>query len=272
MSRPGPNKTETETRDGGMGKSRVRRVAEAFSSVADAFDADVDALVFAGRLTEHCVELTAVGFAGLMLVDVRGELRTVGSSDRRVEVLDRFQARTGEGPCVHAWRTGELVRDPRLELSTERWPQYTALATDLGVRGVYALPVNIRDEPVGALNLLLDDALEIPADDLVLAASLAGVAVGSMLRWQADPLRPSDVATRVQSVISSRAAVETAIGMLVARPDTTVAVATRALEEYARRNGTGPGAVAQDLLRRSVTPQEVLGAAVPRLPDGTGAP
>jgi len=43
-SRPGP----TETGDSDMGTSRVQRVAEAFISVADVLDADVDALVPAG--------------------------------------------------------------------------------------------------------------------------------------------------------------------------------------------------------------------------------
>ena len=78
-----------------MGTSRVQRVAEAFISVADVLDADVDALVPAGRLVNHCTELTDADTAGLLLVDARGRLRTVASSDRRAEALDRLQARTG---------------------------------------------------------------------------------------------------------------------------------------------------------------------------------
>jgi hypothetical protein len=267
MSRPGP----TETEDSDMGMSRVQRVAEAFISVADVFDADVDALVLAGRLVRHCVELTDADTAGLLLVDARGRLRTVASSDRRAEALGRLQARTGEGPGVDSLRSGEPVRAPRLDTRAERWPQYTGLAGDVGVHGVYALPLTVRDQPVGALNLLVSDAREISVEDLTVAASLAGVAVGAMLRWRPEPLRPSDISTRIQSVISSKAALETAIGMLAASDGLTVTDASRALRNYARRTGTPAVAVAQRLLGRTLAPQEVLGTApVARPADPTG--
>jgi hypothetical protein len=129
----------------------------------------------------------------------------------------------------------------------------------------------VRDQPVGALNLLVSDTREIPAEDLTVAASLAGVAVGAMLRWRSEPLRPSDISTRIQSVISSKATLETAIGMLAASDDLTVPDAARALRNYARRNGTPPAVVAQQLLGRALAPQEVLGTTpVAPPPDTTG--
>jgi hypothetical protein len=178
--------------------SRVQRVEEAFISVADALDADVDALVPAGRLVNHCTELTDADTAGLLLVDARGRLCTVASSDRRTEALDRLRAGTGEGPGVGSLRSGEPVRAPRLDTRTERRPQYAGLAEDVGAHGVYALPLTARDQPVGALNLLVSDTREIPVEDLTVAASPAGVAVGAMLRWWSEPLRPSDISTRIQ--------------------------------------------------------------------------
>lgn len=141
----------------------------------------------------------------------------------------------------------------------------------MGVHGVYALPLTVRDQPVGALNLLVSDTREIPAEDLTVAASLAGVAVGVMLRWRPEPLRPSDISTRIQSVISSKAALETAIGMLAASDGLTVTDASRALRNHARRNGTPAVTVAQRLLGRTLAPQEVLGTApAARSPDPTG--
>ncbi|MFJ8142738.1 GAF and ANTAR domain-containing protein [Streptomyces sp. NPDC096013] len=267
MSRPGP----TDTEDSDMGMSRVQRVAEAFISVSDVFDSDVDALVLAGRLVNHCIELTEADRAGLLFVDARGRLRTVVSSDRRAEALDRLQARTVEGPGVDSLRTGGPVRAPRLDTHAERWPEYVRIAEDVGVHGVYALPVTARDEPVGTLNLYVSDAREIPAEDLTVAASLAGVAVDAMLRWRPEPPRPSDVSTRIQSVISSKAALETAIGMLAASEGLTITEATRALRDYARRHGTPSVIVAQQLLGRALALQEVLSTApVARPSDPTG--
>jgi transcriptional regulator with GAF, ATPase, and Fis domain len=253
---------EAEGSDVGAGRngstSRMQQVAEAFTGVADAFSSDVDALVLAGRLVDHCVALTAADAAGLLLVDARGRLRSVSASDPRVLTLDRSQAQTGEGPGVHAWQIGEPFLAPRLGACAERWPRYTELAAEAGVRSVCALPVTVRDQPVGALNLLMNGTHDVSAEDLALAAALADVAVGAMLRWRADPLRPSDIATRVQAVISSTAVLETAVGMLVARHDVTVADAEWALEDYARRNGSRPAAVAQQLLERLLPPGDVL--------------
>jgi hypothetical protein len=254
-----------------MDMSRVQRVAEAFASVADVLDTDVDVLVLAGRLVSHCIELTDADTAGLLLVNARGQLRTVASSDQRAAALDGFQARTGEGPGADSWRQREPVHVPRLATCAERWPRYTALAADLDIHGAYALPVAVRDQPVGTLNLLVNGPREIPAEDLTVAASLAGVAVGAILRWRPGPLRSSDISTRIQSVISARAALETATGMLTARHDLTVADAARALEDYARRNGTPPAAVAQRLLQRSLTPQEVLSTPPAARPHGSAA-
>ncbi|MFD4528292.1 hypothetical protein ACFWP7_31095 [Streptomyces sp. NPDC058470] len=117
----------------------------------------------------------------------------------------------------------------------------------------------------------MSDTREILAEDLTVAASLAGVAVGAMLRWRPEPLRPSDISTRIQSVISSKAVLETATGMLAASDDLTVTDASRAPQDYAWRNGTPPVAVAQQLLGRALAPQEVLGTTpVARPPDTTG--
>ena len=155
-----------------------------------------------------------------------------------VELVDGLQARTGEGPGVDSWRRGQPVRVPRLANCAERWPRDSELAADLDIHGAYALPVAVRDQPVGTLTLLVNGPREIPAEDLTVAASLAGVAVGAILRWRPGPLRSSDISTRIQSVISARAALETATGMLTAQHDLSVADAARALEDYARRNGT----------------------------------
>ena len=244
----------------GVGMADVQQVAEAFSSVADTFGAEVDPLALARRLVDHSVRLTAADAAGLMLVDARGRLRTVAVSDERAELWELFGAQAGEGPSTDCLRSGSPFRAPRLEEHVERWPRFTPLAAALDMRGAHAVPVRAGDGPVGVITLLLGGTGELPRTDLALVSSLADVTVGAMLRWRAEPQRRSDILTRVQSVISSKALVETATGMLAARDDLDIPGAARALAEYSARTGLRTSVVAQRLLSRALTPEEVLAA------------
>jgi hypothetical protein len=257
------------TEGGSVTTSRLRRVADAFTGVADTFGEQTDPLALAARLVGSCVLLTDANTAGLMLASARGRLRTVAVSDGRAEWLEMLQTQTDEGPCADSWRTGHAVKAPRLAACTDRWPHFTAMAAALGVGGAYAVPVLVGDAPVGTLNLLMDGDEGLPEDDLALVSSLSRVAAGSMLRWRAEAPRPYDILTRVQSVISAKASVDTALGMLAADDGLSIPDAARALEEYARRAGVRPARAAQRLLERDLTPREVLAAAV--MPPG-GAP
>ena len=152
------------------------------------------------------------------------------------------------------------MRAPEVGALAGRWPRFTALAAAAGFQGAYAVPVRVREQPVGALNLLVGGPGGLSAGDLELASALAGVTAGAMMRWRSDPVRPSDILTRVQSVISAKASVETALGMLAAGGGLTIAEAERALREFGRRRGVRPVAVAQGLLHGAPTLDEVLAA------------
>lgn len=241
-----------------MGSSVSQRVARAFSDVADTYDDRVDPLMLAGRLVDHCVRLTAADTAGLALISARGRLRMVAVDEGRSGNLDVVQAQIEQGPTADSWRTGEIVRAPRLVEHTGSWPHFAALAAEHGIGGAYAVPVTVGRAPVGVLALLVAGTDGLTDDDLAVAASLAAVTAGSMLRWRAEPPRPSDILTRVQSVISSRVSLETALGMLAAAGGLSIPGAAKALEEYSRRGGLRTHAVVQDLLHRRLTPAAVL--------------
>jgi hypothetical protein len=258
-----------QSKDEEVARSRLHRVVEAFSKVADPYDESLDPLMLAERLVDHSVRLTAAGTAGLMLLSAREQLRAVAGYDDRAEKLQGLQAQTGQGPSLDSWRSGESVRAPRLEDHAERWPRFAALAADLGVRGIYSVPVRVGAVSVGTLSLLVTEAGELPEDDLTLVSSLAHVAAAAMLRWRAEPPRPSDILTRVQSVISAKASLETALGMIAAVAGSDIPAANRALEAYSRRSGLRAGVVAQRLLRRELSPGDVLAAEAAPAPGST---
>ena len=55
-----------------------------------------------------------------------------------------FSSPWGQGPGVDAAASGELVLEPDLEdVPAQRWPAFTPAALELGVRAVFAVPLQI---------------------------------------------------------------------------------------------------------------------------------
>ncbi|UNO41037.1 GAF and ANTAR domain-containing protein [Streptomyces sp. MST-110588] len=101
---------------------------------ATAVDIDVDAL-------------------GVTLVTV-GELRVLGcASNEQAELLENAQLVTGEGPCTDAFLQHALIEEADLNLAPSRWPAFSQVAAELGIRSVTALPLAVGDLRVGALDL-----------------------------------------------------------------------------------------------------------------------
>ena len=74
--------------------------------------------------------------------------RTDGLSVR----LDDLQFTLREGPGVDAPASGELVLEPDLgAVPVQRWPVFTPAALELGVRAVFAVPLQIGAIRVGVL-------------------------------------------------------------------------------------------------------------------------
>jgi hypothetical protein len=238
--------------------SRQQHVAEAFVSLADTFGSGVDPLVLVDRLVGHCVRLTGADAAGIMMVTARGSLRTMAVSDDRADLLEIFQLQTGEGPCVECLRQAQPVNAGDLAAHGDRWPGFVPPARAAGFHGAYALPVRVNEQTIGVLNLLCEAPGALTEDDLLLAGALADVTAIALMHWDVEPVRPQDVLTLVQAVISAKATLETAKGMLAAHGLLTPAEAGAALRAYSRRQGRRPSETAQELVHRALDPAAVV--------------
>jgi hypothetical protein len=108
----------------------------------------------ADRLCHACVELLEVVGAAVSLMHEGSSHGTFGSSGEMSRRLDEFQFTFGEGPCLDAMRSGRPVLVGDFEApDAQRWPAFGRAMLDAGVRAVYALPVMISRDPVGALDL-----------------------------------------------------------------------------------------------------------------------
>jgi serine/threonine protein kinase HipA of HipAB toxin-antitoxin module len=132
---------------------RERRLAETFVELADTLIDDFDVIDFLQVLAARCVELLDVAAAGIMLADQGGSLMTVAASDERARLLELFEIQNDEGPCRDCYRLGAAVANVSLDGALERWPQSTPQAVTAGFRSANALPLRLRSQVIGSLNL-----------------------------------------------------------------------------------------------------------------------
>ncbi|MCS7482963.1 GAF and ANTAR domain-containing protein [Umezawaea endophytica] len=206
-----------------------------FVELADTLVADFDIADFLVLLTERCVELLDVSAAGVILNDPGGDLRLVASSSQRVELLELFAIQVENGPCVECARTGQPVACHDLATDGQRWPRYTAGARECGFRAVQALPMRLRDHTIGALTLLGTEPGALDIDHVRLGQALSDVATIGILQHRTIE-RGDQVASQLQTALTSRVAIEQARGVLAERGGLSMDEAFTALRGYARAN------------------------------------
>ncbi len=128
-------------------------LSDTFVELTDTLVAGFDVIDFLHVLTDRSVQLLDVSAAGLLLADPRGELRVVAASTEAARLLELFQLQNDQGPCLDCFRSGQPVQAADLAAETARWPRFAAAARQAGFAAVQALPMRLRDQVIGALNL-----------------------------------------------------------------------------------------------------------------------
>jgi transcriptional regulator with GAF, ATPase, and Fis domain len=207
-------------------------LADVFVELADTLVADFDLIDFLHTMTERCVELLDVSAAGLLLTDGQGTLRVVAASSERTRLLELFQLQTNEGPCLDCFRTGAPVSVADLP-SASRWPRFTAAAAEVGFAAVHALPMRLRTDVIGALNLFGTNPGGLDEGRLRIGQALADIATIGLLQQRA--IHRRDVLTeQLQTALNSRVLIEQAKGLLAERLQVGVAEAFAVLRNAAR--------------------------------------
>ena len=223
-----------------------RQLADVFIEMADTLVDDFDLMDFLNTLTERCVELLDIAAAGLLLADGQGTLQVVAASSERTRLLELFQLQTDQGPCLDCFRTGVPVSVVDIPASG-KWPRFTAAATEVGFAAVHALPMRLRTEIIGALNLFDVDAGPLDPEKLRIGQAIADVSTIGLLQQRA--IQRRDVITeQLQTALNSRILIEQAKGLLAERLHVNVADAFAILRATSRSHNRRLADLAQAIV------------------------
>jgi transcriptional regulator with GAF, ATPase, and Fis domain len=195
-----------------------RRLAEAFVALADTLVDDFDVVDFLHELTVRCAEVLGVSAAGVLLADQRGALRAVAASTEQTRLLELLQSQTNQGPCPECFHTGRRVAVADLSAPTAatRWPRFVAEARQTGFASVHAIPMRLRTDIIGALNLFGTQPGALDEETIRLAQALADVATIGLLQARAIRQRET-LAEQLQTALNSRVVIEQAKGVIAER-------------------------------------------------------
>ncbi|MFS8096945.1 GAF and ANTAR domain-containing protein [Lentzea alba] len=229
----------------------VENLAETFVELADTLVADFDPVDFMHLLANRCVTTLGVDAAGILLVDQQGELRVVGASSDRARVLELFELQHRQGPCMECYLTSEPVSVTGFTERPQRWPEFSSVAVSAGFGSVHALPMRLREQTVGALNLfsVTEDALS--ESRVRVARAMADVATIGLLQAQIISRREL-LAGQLQNALQSRVLIEQAKGVLAERLQIGMSDAFHALRRYSRSHRLHLSSVAEDVVAGTI--------------------
>lgn len=213
---------------------RYERLANAFVGLADTLVADYDVIELAQQLIDSTMSLLPITAAGILLGDLNGELHVFASSSEQTRLLELMQVEANVGPCLEAYRTGRPVLVGDLDVAAARWPAFVERAAEYGFRAVTALPLRLRTERVGALNLFRNEVGPMEPADVAVAQALADVATIGILH-QRILSRSEEVNQQLQTALNTRLIIEQAKGVLAERGTIDMDQAFNLLRGHARR-------------------------------------
>ena len=169
---------------------------------------------FLHELAVLSIRVVADGLCCGMTLRQNGRPVTTACTDPLASQADDVQYRTGDGPCLHAMRSGERVRIDDMTRH-HRWPRFSRQAVSLGIGSSLSLPLVADGAPVGALNWYARRPHAFDLAEIRRAEEFAGHASGAL----ALALRMAscaDLNDQLRSSITSRAIIDQALGVIMA--------------------------------------------------------
>lgn len=178
-----------------------------------------------------------------------GRPETTVATDPVIEAIDQAQYDANNGPCLDAFRSGEVHRIDSTE-DDARWPEFADAAVSRGIHSTLSFPLMARGESIGVLNLYSRRPHSFsPADEahgLRFAQPAAVLLTNANLFWETRQL-----AENLEAALASRAVIEQAKGILMAQEGIDAEKAFDILRRVSQRENVKLREVAQRLVDRA---------------------
>jgi GAF domain-containing protein len=239
--------------------AREDRLVEALVTLADTLVDHFDIIDFLQTLAERCVELVDVSAAGIMLADPQHELRHAACSNEQMRIVELFELQVEEGPCFDAYRSQAPVLCASPEEALERWPEFARHANEGGFGGYSAVPMRLRTDVVGALNLFSSERRALGDDDFKVVQAMADIATIGILQERS--IRDAHAfSTQLEIALESRVVIEQAKGIVAERIHVTVDEAFEMIRRFARAHNRLLSETARQIIDGSLHVTELTAA------------
>lgn len=228
------------------------RVLERFAgTLVDRYELD-DVLK---QLGVDISDVLDVAGAGVMLADEAGSLRFCSTNNEVLRALEALQIDLNEGPCLLAYRSGEIVLADDLR-EDRRFPAFGPRAVEVGMAAVFSFPMRLDQQVIGALNLYAETPAAFSAEQIEVGGVFADVA--TMYLLNARDIAQRNLLTRqLQHALDSRVLIEQAKGYVAALVGIEPAEAFELIRGYARRHQIRVRVVARAILHGDLAMTEL---------------
>ena len=189
-------------------------MTRALEGLVTALEGEHDFKELLRRVCEHAVSVVP-GVDDVSLTLIHGEdPHTVVATSEQSAKLDRDQYLIGDGPCLHAARTGRLTRISVAD-ARARWPEFGRDAHEAGFGSFLCSPLSVGERYTGAINCYskkghgfadLDERLLI----------LYATAVEAVLRVYQRYASARETTEQLRSALVTRGVIDQAKGILMA--------------------------------------------------------
>jgi GAF domain-containing protein len=201
------------------------------------------------RVSQMACEITPAKYAGITMM-VEGTARTGVFTHADAPEIDEAQYRSGEGPCMYAFRDQRTYRIDST-LKDARWPEFAQLAAAHGIRSTLSMPLAARGTNLGALNLYAEPVgafTDAHERSLRVFADQASIALANaQVYWDARQLSEN-----LSQAIESRETISQAVGILIAVGGRAPEEAFQILVNASQRENRKVRDIAQDIVNRTI--------------------
>jgi GAF domain-containing protein len=176
--------------------------------------------------------IPGAGAVSVTLIEPSGKAHSVAFAGDLAVELDERQYEKGYGPCMDAAQAGQTIAIEDTTAS-EAYPEFATQCLRLGVTNTLSVGMPVPQRSLGAINVYGFEAKPFDSETIEFVQSLAGYAAVAMANASLYD-RTAALAKQMEQAMESRAVIEQAKGIIMARDFCTPDEAFEALQKLSQ--------------------------------------